>query len=104
MYYNDVIEGTNGRIPNFKTNNGSKSDIDALLAMRMNIVNYVHIIDIFAPCIVKSSTWNKDAIMKQYCGDNADNFHKYILSISDEAFLLLVLINTEKRQNKSTDI
>ena len=26
-------------------------------------------------------------------GDNAPNFHEYILSISDEAFLLLVLIN-----------
>ena len=28
-----------------------------------------------------------------YCSDNAANFHEYILSISDEAFLLLVLIN-----------
>lgn len=31
--------------------------------------------------------------MTQYCGDNAPNFHNYVLSISDEAFLLLVLIN-----------
>ena len=60
--------------------------------MRKNIVNYVHVIDIYAPCIVKSSVWNNDARMKQYCGENAD-FHNYVLSISDEAFLLVVLIN-----------
>ena len=65
----------------------------ALLTIRSNIVNYVHVIDIFAPCIVKSSIWNRDAIMTQYCVDKASNFHKYVLSISDEAFLLLVLIN-----------
>jgi len=82
-----------GRIPNFKRNCGNDADLQALLAMRSNIVNYVHVIDIYAPCVVKSSIWNRDAIMTQYCGDNASNFHNYVLSISDEAFLLLVLIN-----------
>ena len=89
----DVIEGVSGRIPNFKRNSGNDADIKALLTMRSNIVNYVHVIDIYAPCVVKSSIWNRDAIMTQYCGDNASNFHEYVLSISDEAFLLLVLIN-----------
>jgi hypothetical protein len=88
-----MADGVNGRIPNFKRNSGSDDDIRTLLAMRSNIVNYVHLIDIYAPCVVKSSIWNRDAIMTQYCGDNASNFHEYILSISDEAFLLLVLIN-----------
>jgi hypothetical protein len=88
-----MSDGVNGRIPNFKRNSGSDDDIRTLLAMRSNIVNYVHLIDIYAPCVVKSSIWNRDAIMTQYCGDNASNFHEYILSISDEAFLLLVLLN-----------
>ncbi|KAI2497521.1 hypothetical protein MHU86_16975 [Fragilaria crotonensis] len=88
-----MADGVNGRIPNFKRNSGSDDDIQTLLAMRSNIVNYVHIIDINAPCVVKSSIWNRDTIMTQYCGDNAANFQEYILSISDEAFLLLVLIN-----------
>ncbi len=50
-------------------------------------------IDTYAPYIVKSSIWNNDATMEQYCGDNAAIFNKYMLSISDEAFLLIVLIN-----------
>ena len=61
--------------------------------MQSNIVNYVHVIDIYAPCVVRSSIWNRDARMMQYCGDNAPNFHKYVLSISDEAFLLVVLVH-----------
>ena len=84
-----MIEGVSGRIPNFKCNCGNDADIKALLAMRSNIVNYVHAIDIYAPCIVKSSIWNRNAIMTQYCGDNAPNFHEYVLSISDEAFCYL---------------
>ena len=76
-----------------KRNSGNNADIQALLAMQSNIFNYVHVIDIYAPCVVKSSIWNHDAIMTQYCGENAPNFHEYVISISDEAFLLLVLIN-----------
>ena len=89
----DLKEGVSGRIPNFKCNSGNDADIKALLTMRSNIVNYVHVIDIYAPCVVKSSIWNRNTFMMQYCGDNASNFHEYVLSISDEAFLLLVFIN-----------
>ena len=88
-----VLDGVQGRIENFKCTGGTDADIEQLLAMRKNIVNYVHVIDTYAPCIVKSSIWNNDATMEQYCGDNAANFNNYVLSISDEAFLLLVLIN-----------
>ena len=86
------IDGMSGRIPNFKRNCGSSDDINSLLAMRHNIINYVHVIDIYAPCVVKSNIWNRDANMTQYCGDNLHNFQTYVLSISDEAFLLLMLI------------
>jgi hypothetical protein len=88
-----VLDGVQGRIENFKCTSGTDADNEQLLAMRKNIVNYVHVIDTYAPCIVKSSIWNNDVTMEQYCGDNAANFNNYVLSISDEAFLLIVLIN-----------
>ena len=53
----------------------------------------MRVIDSYAPCIVGSSTWNSDSNMEQFCGDNNDNFQAYVLSVSDEAFMLLVLIN-----------
>ena len=89
-----LSDGISGRIPNFnRHSNGSNADIDALLMMRSSIVTYVHIIDIYAPCIVRSNVWNREEHMKQYCGDNLQNFQDYILSVSDKAFLLLVLVN-----------
>ena len=72
-YLSDEISG---RIPNFnRHSNGSNADIDALLMMRSSIVTYVHIIDIYAPCIVRSNIWNREETMKQYCGDNLQSFH-----------------------------
>ena len=35
--------------------------------------------------------------MEQFCGSDQVAFHKQILTISDEAFLLLVLINYAAR-------
>ena len=34
-----------------------------------------------------------DQLMSQYCGSDQLAIHKHILTISDEVFLLLVLIN-----------
>lgn len=67
--------------------------MDYLLAMRANLVNYVNLIDIYAPCIVSTSAWNDETNMRRYCGASDDLFHHHILSKSDEAFMLLVLIN-----------
>ena len=88
-----VLDGYNDRIPNFWGIITEDTDVDALLKMRFNILHYVCVIDAYAPCIVGSSTWNSDTNMEQFCGDNNDNFQTYVLSVSDEAFLLLVLIN-----------
>ncbi len=41
-------DGVFGRIPNFKPNQGSSADMAFMLAMRQNMVNYVHVIDIYA--------------------------------------------------------
>ena len=61
--------------------------------MRNNLEQYVHLIDIYAPCIVGASNWNNTDNMEKYCGNNASVFNDRVLSLSDEAFLLVVLIN-----------
>ena len=86
-------DGYNDRISNFRGIITNDADIDALLKLRSNILHYVRVVDSYAPCIVGSSTWNSDSNMEQFCGDNNDNFQTYVLSVSDEAFMLLVLIN-----------
>ena len=64
-----------------------------MLAVRNNLVQYVHLIDIYAPCIVGASNWNNTDNMEKYCGNNASVFNDRVLSLSNEAFLLVVLIN-----------
>ena len=56
-------------------------------------MNYVNLIDIYAPCIVSMSACNDETNMRRYCGASEDLFHHHVLSKSNEAFLLLVLIN-----------
>jgi hypothetical protein len=82
--------------------------MEYLQAMRANLVNYVNLIDIFAPCIVSVNAWNDETNMRRYCGASDDLFNHHVLSKSDEAFLLLVLINytgywlSEMQLKKST--
>jgi hypothetical protein len=64
-----------------------------MLAMRNNIVQYVHLIDIYTPCIVGYTKWNDVDNMNQHCGDNVIWFQEHVFSVSDEAFLLTVLYN-----------
>jgi hypothetical protein len=48
----------------------------------------------YAPYIVAYQTWNDDANMNCYCcATDPKLFNAYVLSVSDEAFLLLALIN-----------
>jgi hypothetical protein len=68
-----------------------------MLQMRQNQVHYISLIDVFAPCILSSSVWNDDAVMAEYCGNNEQNFQEHVLTISDETFLLLVLLNYAAR-------
>lgn len=66
--------------------------------MRNNICHYAQIIDLYAPCIVGSSKWNNDFNMNSYCTTtDLTVWSNKILSLSDEAFLLLCLINYGKR-------
>ena len=68
-----------------------------MLSMRNNMIHYVQLIDAYAPCVVSSRAWNNEANMGAYCGPNAIMFERKVLSISDEAFLLVVLINYAAR-------
>jgi hypothetical protein len=69
-------------------------EIENLLTMRANVCHYCAILDMYAPCIVSYRTWNHDANMNHYCCTTDPKlFNANVLSVSDEAFLLLVLIN-----------
>ncbi len=69
--------------------------MEYMLDMRDNLVHYVHLIDIYAPCIVRRSCWNDKANMMRYCRAS-DLFNDFVFSVSEEAFLLLVLLNYTK--------
>ena len=88
-----LLEGVAGKIPHLKQNNGSDADMEYMLVMGNNIVQYINLIDIYTPCIVGSTNWNDVDNMKHHCGDNVSLFNQGVLSISDEAFLLVVLYN-----------
>jgi hypothetical protein len=66
--------------------------------MRKNICHYAQIIDTDAPCIITSVRWNDDVNMEANCTTTDRRvWNKKILLISDEAFILLCLINYRKR-------
>ena len=69
----------------------SDADIAHMLQMRQNQIHYISLIDVFAPCVVSSSVWNHDALMAEYCGENEHIFQEHVLTISDKAFLFLVV-------------
>jgi hypothetical protein len=68
-----------------------------MLEMRKNMVHYVQLIDLHAPCVVSKRAWNNEANMAAYCGSSNRFFERFVLSISDEAFLLVVLDNHSAR-------
>ena len=57
------------------------------------MVHYVQIIDLYAPCVPFKRAWNNEANMAAYCGSNNSFFELFVLSISNEAFLSVVLDN-----------
>jgi hypothetical protein len=66
--------------------------------MRKNICHYAQILDTYAPCIVNNTRWNDDVNMEAHCTTSDRKlWNKKILTISDEAFILLCLINYGKR-------
>ncbi len=64
-----------------------------MLEMRKNMVHYIQLIDLYASLVVSKCAWNNEANMAAYCGSNNRYFERIVLSISDEAFLLVLLDN-----------
>ena len=75
-----------------------------MLEMRTNMVHYVQLIDLYDPCGVSKRAWNNEANMAAYCGSSNRPFERFVLSISDEAFLLVVLDNYSARWQAEYDI
>jgi hypothetical protein len=57
------------------------------------MAQYVRLIDTYAPSVVSSRAWNNESNMQDYCRTDDVEFERHVLSISDEAFLLAVLID-----------
>ena len=61
--------------------------------MRADVCHDCAILDMYAPCIVLYRTWNDNANMNRYCcTTNLKLFNAHVLSVSDEAFLLLAFL------------
>jgi hypothetical protein len=71
---------------------GSDADVTKLMGLRQNMVHYVRFIDVFAPCLIGYSKWNRT----QYNFASASIFND-VLSTSDETFLVLVILNYAER-------
>ena len=80
--------------PHMSLFSGCRTEIENLLTMRADVCHYCAVLDMYASCIVSHRTWNDDANMNRYCCTTDPKlFNAHVLSVSDEAFLLLVLIN-----------
>ncbi len=80
--------------PNMSLLSGYQIKIENLLTMRANVCHYCAILDMYAPCIVSYQTRNDDLNMNHYCCTTDPKlFNANVLLVSDEAFLLLFLIN-----------
>ncbi len=97
MYPEGCDKGTGGA--NWHTlYSGCEEETAYLLEMRKNICHYAQIIDTYAPCIITSTRWNDNVNMEANCTTTDRRvWNKKILPISDEAFILLCLINYGKR-------
>ena len=83
---------------------GSQWRLLFILTIRLQHYNafgdafYAQILDEFAPCLVLAKYWNNDMKMNLYCCTTDQKlWQQHVLSVSDEAFLVLVLLNYSRR-------
>ena len=78
--------------------NDSVKDVRILLQLRNNCGFYCEILDHYAPAVVGSKKWNNDTNMKAFCTTtDIKVFGRHALSVSDEAFIIFVLVNASPR-------
>jgi len=63
--------------------------------MRLNMSHYIKFIDVFAPCIVPVQLWKH--FQKTFVTNGTMEIFTNTFSCSDEAFLLVVIINYETK-------
>ena len=81
-----------------RSNLVSDYETKMLLDMRKNICFYAQILDKFAPCLVLAKNWNNDIKMNLYCFTTDQKlWTQHVLSVSDDTFLVLVLLNYSRR-------
>jgi len=64
--------------------------------MRLNVTFYAHIINHFAPCVVSVQVWKDFKATKHHLTKKEDPLEQF-LTVSDEAFMLVVLLNYQDR-------
>ena len=74
----------------------SSDGMDNLLRMRSNMTEYAQFIDTFAPSIVGCSVW-KDHFRVAIACSRGDEAFQELFSVSDEAFMLAVFVNSVDR-------
>ena len=63
------------------------------MGLRNNNTHYLQLIDTFAPCLVGKYLWNNDAAMERMCSSLQQHEFDNFFSVSDEAFVLLLIDN-----------
>ena len=72
-------------------------NIPYMLKMHKNVVLYIQLIDLYAPCLVSKHAWNNKANKAAYCGSNNCFLERIVQSNSNKAFLLVMLHNYSAR-------
>jgi hypothetical protein len=76
---------------------GTNAHFTYLMGLRNNHAHYLQLIDTFAPCLVGKYLWNNDAAMERMCSSLHQHEFDNLFSVSDEAFVLLLIDNYAAR-------
>jgi hypothetical protein len=75
-----------------------------LLGLRNNMAHYLQFVDTFAPCVVGKFVWNNDANMDRVCSALQQQEFDTLFSVSDEAFVLLLIDNYTERWHAEAEL
>lgn len=70
-------------------------DMEQVLKLRRNATFYINFLDLFANCLVPVQTWKQFRI--EFGISGSPDLFTNIFTISDEAFLLVVLLSYESK-------
>jgi hypothetical protein len=76
---------------------GTNTHFTYLMGLRNNSTHYLQLIDTFAPCLVGKYLWNNDSAMARMCSSLHQHEFDNLFSVSDEAFILLLIDNYAAR-------